>query len=318
LRISNRALIQLAEMICGAHGLGDGYRWPNFPYRSLPDLNEFFDFCNIEYRSEFTVRKSNAQDVLSHLNEESSDDPKLPSRSMISVIRELLDPVKFERKRLDRSAALSDVNEALAHDGLQVFLDRAGRCQVRSIEGDVKSAEAETRKRTWTVAERNRIETLNQFLDCASEDEVIEKLLAPMFTQLGFQRVSPSGHKDKALEFGKDLWMKYRLPTSHFIYFGVQVKKGKLDAAGRTRNENISEILTQVRMMFDHPVWDPETNKKNQLDHVFIICGGEITKQAKEFLAQTLDREGRRHVLFVDRAEILDLVIGTNLRLPEV
>jgi glycerol dehydrogenase-like iron-containing ADH family enzyme len=71
-------------------------------------------------------------------------------------------------------------------------------------------------------------------------------------------------------------------------------------------------------MMFGHPVWDPETNKKSQLDHVFIICGGEITKQAKEFLAQALDREGRRHVLFVDRAEILDLAVGTNLRLPEV
>lgn len=120
------------------------------------------------------------------------------------------------------------------------------------------------------------------------------------------------------LEYGKDLWMKFRLPTSHLIYFGAQVKKGRLDAAGRTRNGNISEMLAQVRMMFDHPVWDPETNKKNQLDHVFVICGGEITKQAKELLAETLDREGRRHVLFFDRSEIVELVVGTNLRLPEV
>lgn len=308
----------MAEMICGAHGLGDGYQWPNFPYRSLPAIIEFFDFCDIEYRSELTVRKSYVRDVLEHLNEEVSEDPKLPSSSLLHVILELLDPIKFERMGLDRSAALSDVNHALAHDGLQVFLNRAGRCQMRSIDGAVESAELATRKRAWTAAERDRIETVTRFLDCASEDEVIEQLLVPMFTQLGFQRVSPSGHKDRALEFGKDIWMKYRLPTSHLLYFGVQVKKGKLDAAGRTRNENISEILNQVRMMFEHPVWDPETNKKNQLDHVFIVCGGEITKQAKEFLAQVLDREGRRHVLFVDRAEILDLVVGTNVKLPEV
>jgi len=284
----------------------------------MPDLNEFFDECDIDYRSESNIRKTFTLDALSHLNEETSADPKLPPRSLVRVIRELLDAPQYERRRLDRSAALSDLNDILIHDGLQVFLDDLGRCQVRSIEGEVASLEPEKRRRTWTEAERRRIEILNRFLDRASEDEIIEKLLVPMFVQLGFQRVSASGHKDKALEFGKDLWMKYRLPTSHSIYFGAQVKKGKLDAAGRTQNDNIAEVLAQVRMMFEHPVWDPETNKKKQLDHVFIICGGEITKQARELLAQTLDREGRRHVLFVDRGHILELVASTNLRLPEV
>jgi hypothetical protein len=316
--ISNKTLRKLAEMICGAHGTGDAYRWPNFPYRSLPDLIEFFDDCDVEQRSESSTRKTFAFDILAQLNEEMCDDPKLPSRSVVHVIRELLDAPRFERARLDRSAALSDMNGILACEGLQVFLDSFGRCQMRSIEGAVESAETAKRKRTWTAAERRRIELLNQFLDCGSEDQIIEKLLVPMFIQLGFQRVSPSGHKDKALEFGKDLWMKYRLPTSHLIYFGAQVKKGKLDAAGRTRNENISEILAQVRMMFDNPIWDPETNRKNQLDHVFIICGGEITKQAKELLAEALDRESRRHVLFFDRSDILDLVVGTNLKIPEM
>lgn len=38
-----------------------------------------------------------------------------------------------------------------------------------------------------------------------------------------------AGHKDKTLEYGKDLWMKFTLPTQHVLYFGIQAKKGKLE-----------------------------------------------------------------------------------------
>jgi hypothetical protein len=49
---------------------------------------------------------------------------------------------------------------------------------------------------------------LTDFLDSASEDEFTERLLVPLFQRLGFYRVSAAGHKEKTLEFGKDLWMK--------------------------------------------------------------------------------------------------------------
>jgi hypothetical protein len=68
------------------------------------------------------------------------------------------------------------------------------------------------------------------YLDRVSEDDFTEKVLVPLLQSCGFQRITVAGHKDKGLEFGKDLWMKYRLPTTHFIYFGIQVKKGKLDS----------------------------------------------------------------------------------------
>ena len=32
-----------------------------------------------------------------------------------------------------------------------------------------------------------------------------EKLLVPLFQRLGFHPVTPAGHKEKTLEFGKDL-----------------------------------------------------------------------------------------------------------------
>jgi hypothetical protein len=66
--------------------------------------------------------------------------------------------------------------------------------------------------------------------------------------------VTAAGHKDKALEYGKDIWMKYTLPTQHILYFGILAKKAKLDAAGLSRgdNENVAEVLNQVTMMLGH------------------------------------------------------------------
>ena len=65
------------------------------------------------------------------------------------------------------------------------------------------------------------------YLKDASEDALIEEVLLPLFRQLGFHRVTAAGHTDKALKYGKDVWMKFTLPTQHVLYFGIQAKRGK-------------------------------------------------------------------------------------------
>jgi hypothetical protein len=152
-----------------------------------------------------------------------------------------------------------------------------------------------------------------------SEDELIEEVLLPLFRQLGFHRVTAVGHKDKALEYGKDVWMKYTLPTLHVLYFGIQAKKGKLDSAGMSKSgsSNIGEILNQVTMMLGHEIFDPEVNRRALVDHAFIVAGGEITKQAKNWLGGKLDATKRSQVMFMDRDDILNLFIVTNLPLPK-
>ncbi|MFH4384908.1 hypothetical protein WAJ74_19225, partial [Acinetobacter baumannii] len=140
-------------------------------------------------------------------------------------------------------------------------------------------------------------------------DELIEKILLPLFRILGFQRITVAGHKDKALEYGKDIWMKFTLPTQHIIYFGIQVKKGKLDSSGMTKagNHNIAEIYNQTTMMLGHEIFDPETNKRVLVDHAYIIAGGEITKAARNWLGNKLDANKRSQIIFMDREDILNL-----------
>ncbi|MEH9375823.1 MULTISPECIES: hypothetical protein [Klebsiella] len=147
---------------------------------------------------------------------------------------------------------------------------------------------------------------------------MIEEVLLPLFRQLGFHRITAAGHKDKALEYGKDIWMKFILPTQHVLYFGIQAKKGKLDASGvsKSTNSNVAEIHNQVLMMLGHEIFDPETNRKVLVDHAFIVAGGEITKQARNWLGGKLDASKRSQIMFMDREDILNLYIVSNLPLP--
>ncbi|MDX1887843.1 hypothetical protein [Mycolicibacterium sp. 120270] len=163
-----------------------------------------------------------------------------------------------------------------------------------------------------------RRQLLEAFLDTCSEDELIEEVLLPLFRQLGFHRITAAGHKDKALEYGKDVWMRYTLPTQHLLYFGIQAKKDKLDASGVTKagNANMAEIYNQALMMLAHEIFDPETNRRALVDHAFIVAGGEITKAARNWLGNALDATKRSQIIFMDRTDILNLYVVTSVPLP--
>ena len=112
--------------------------------------------------------------------------------------------------------------------------------------------------------------------------------------------------------------MRYTLPTQHRLYFGIQAKKGKLDASGvtKTGNTSIAEIHNQVLMMLAHEIFDPEHNKRVLVDHAFIVADGEITKADRNWIGNALDASKRSQIMFIDRDDILNLYVVTNLALP--
>jgi hypothetical protein len=163
------------------------------------------------------------------------------------------------------------------------------------------------------IAQREKV---TEFMKAASEDELTEKLIVPLFRRLGFYRVSATGHKEKTLEFGKDLWMKFQLPTGHWLYFCAQIKREKIDSSGVGGSNNVSNVLSQAKMALEHPIFDPDTNRKVLLDHMFIISGAEITKAAKTWLIEHLDAAQRRQIIFMDREEFLNHAARILVDLP--
>jgi hypothetical protein len=64
-----------------------------------------------------------------------------------------------------------------------------------------------------------------------------------------------------------------------------------------------------------HPAM--ENGKRVLVDHAFIVAGGEITKQARAWLGNKRDASKRSQILFMDRDDILNLYVVTNLPLSE-
>jgi hypothetical protein len=312
MKLSDYTLELLAKMV-----VGDAR---HFPYRSSSYITKFFARCGLSPVHDGSTRAWWAQERLTELNLGAAQSADLPSDDLCRVISELFDPDDFDRHNekqshagvtspdafVDREEALIDFNYAFKRYGVVAYFDSSGRCYLRSTGTGVSTATFSQQTRPLSQQEIEQRQKLAKFLDGASEDDIIERVLVPLFQRLGFRRVSPTGHKDKSLEFGKDLWMKYQLPTSHYLYFCAQVKKDKIDSNSASGGKNVSNILSQARMACDHPIFDPESNRKVLLDHLFIISAAEITKAARTWLVEQLDANQRRHIIFMDRDEFLD------------
>jgi hypothetical protein len=312
MKLSQRTLERLSQMV-----IGDS---KYFPYRSSSKITKFFKRCDLPFVHDGSTRATWMEARLTELNLGLGQSTDLPPDDLCRVITELFDPDDFDdhnESRADASGtvsieecasvedALKSFNRLVAREGLVAYLDTSGRCHLRSSGTGVSTASFSHTTRPPSPEEIKQRQHLSAFLDAVSEDEFIEKVLVPLFQRLGFRRVSPTGHKDKSLEFGKDLWMKYQLPTSHWIYFCAQVKKDKIDSNNASGQKNVSNVLAQARMAIDHPVFDPEMGRKVLLDHLFLISAGEITKAARTWLVEQLDVSQRRHIIFMDREEFL-------------
>jgi hypothetical protein len=311
-----RTLMQLADMICG--NAKDGKPTP-FRYRSSSYLTEFFHDCDTDYAHDGSTRNWWVAETIKKILAEPHLDANTPPTAFSNVIKILMDPSDAIDEGPDRPAALAALNVALSREGFEAFCAPDKQCYLRHIATNTIAAATPNPHRPFSAAELKRREQLAAYLDKSSEDDLINEVLLPLFRQLGFHRVTSVGHKDKALEYGKDVWMKFTLPTQHVLYFGLQAKKDKVDASGVTKpgNANVAELHNQLNMMLGHEIFDPEIGKRVLVDHAFIAAGGEITKAARNWLGSKLDATKRSQILFMDREDILNLYIVTNLPLPD-
>lgn len=148
------------------------------------------------------------------------------------VLRVLLQKADALEDDPDRAIAMEALNKPLSREGFEAFYGEDGLLHIRHIGTQTLSVSSSPHK-PFTPDEVRKRGLLEVYLDECSEDDLIENILLPLFRQLGFQRVSATGHKDKALEYGKDIWMKFSLPTQHILYFGLQVKKGEARLCGK-------------------------------------------------------------------------------------
>ena len=322
MKFKRRNLEDLGSIIVGNEGRDDPENEDEakyFPYRSSTYITEFFQELDTEYTHDGSTRHRWVADVLEEMLAEPHDGPTHPPEIFCRLVDQLMSPADRLNEGENRPRALAQLNTILAKEGFEAFYGEDNHCYLRHVGTNTVTVLAANPHRPFSKAEQERRRRLAAYLDQCSEDDLIENVLLPLFRQLGYHRITAAGHKDKALEYGKDIWMRYTLPTQHILYFGIQAKKGKLDAAGMTKtgNANMAEIHHQALMMLAHEIFDPETNRRVLVDHAFIVAGGEITKAARNWLGNALDAAKRSQILFMDRDDILNLYVVTNLPLPD-
>jgi hypothetical protein len=315
MEFKQRTLMALADMICGNFKTEESF----FVYRSSSYLTRFFQDCDTDYVHDGSTRNYWVAETLKKILTEPQPSSHAPSEAFSRVIRTLMDPADAIHEGADRPRALALLNVALAREGFEGFYAEDKQCHLRHIATKTIVPIGTNPHRPFSAAELKKREQLLSYLNVASEDQLIEEVLLPLFRQLGFHRVTAAGHVDKALEYGKDVWMRFTLPTQHVLYFGIQAKKGKIDSSGVTKNgnANVAEIHNQVTMMLGHEIFDPEIGKRVLIDHAFIVAGGEITKAARNWLGNKLDASKRSQLLFMDKDDILNLYVVSNTPLPK-
>ena len=315
MKFRKRTLDELADMICGNFP----QETSRFKYRSSSYLTQFFADCDLDFVHDGSTRGRWVAEKLEQLLAEPSSGLTVPPDGFARVIKILMDPGDFQNEGPDRAEALGQLNTSLSREGYEAFYGTDKQCYLKHIATNAITTPSPNPHRPFSPVEVTKRAQLASYLDKASEDQLIGEVLLPLLRQLGFHRVTAVGHKDKALEYGKDIWMKFMIPTQHALYFGIQAKRDKIDAAGASRSgtANVAEILNQVTMMLAHEIFDPETNKRALVDHAFIIAGGEITKAARNWLGNALDATKRSQIIFMDRDDILNLYVVTNLPLPD-
>lgn len=289
-----------------------------FTYRSSSYITEFFQECDLDFVHDGSTRWAWTVERLEELLQEPQTKAYALPERFVQVLKTLMLKEDASDQDPERKKALNEINKPLIREGYEAFYDDENLLYIRH-NGTKTVSITNNPHRPFTPQEVMRRCLLTDYLEACSEDELIEGVLLPLFRQLGFHRVSATGHKDKSLEYGKDIWMRYTLPTQHVLYFGIQAKKGKLDASGvsKASNVNVSEIHNQVLMMLGHEIFDPEISRKVLVDHAFIVAGGEITKQARNWLGGKLDASKRSQIMFMDREDILNLYAVSNIPLPK-
>ncbi len=310
MKFKSRNLRALAECVIGDNDC--------FQYRSSSYITQFFEECDLDFVHDGSTRWAWTVKRLEELLQEPQPTANALPERFVHVLRTLMLKEDAADDDPDRSKALEELNKPLGREGFEAFYGDDRLLYIRHI-GTKTISIANNPHRPFTPQEVKRRDQLIAYLDKCSEDELIEEVLLPLFRQLGFHRITAAGHKDKALEYGKDVWMRYILPTQHVLYFGIQAKKGKLDSAGvsKSLNANVAEIYNQVLMMLGHEIFDPETSRRVLVDHAFIVAGGEITKQARNWLGGKLDASKRSQIMFMDREDILNLYTVSSIPLPQ-
>lgn len=142
MRLSPIVVLRLALMVCGDEAYNG-----IFPYRTSSYITQFFHGIDLDYSHDGSTRKWWVQSVLEQLNYDTIS--ASPSKEMISVITQLLNPIEFASSTnpTNYKKALEMMNVLLRSQDLTVQADESsGKVFLKGMKGDFISTAVDGKK----------------------------------------------------------------------------------------------------------------------------------------------------------------------------
>ena len=131
--LDDNTLESIAELICGADGMGDSYQAPG-PYRSMGKILDFFDRAKVRPQGEHGTRKWFVKESLQAIN---------GTDALECVIQRLASPHEYRNDLETHRDVLAYLNRNLQLDGLEIRLSGIDP-YLRRIAPSVPNAESKT------------------------------------------------------------------------------------------------------------------------------------------------------------------------------
>lgn len=177
MQFKRRTLMQIADMICGNFPHDTTF----FVYRSSKYLTEFFSDIETDYEHDGSTRQDWVANTLKELlAEPHAGAGKVPPIFALAI-KQLMDPADAINEDRRRIGALAMLNKALAREGFEAYYAPDAQCYLRHISTNTTTTPDHDPHRPFSSAEIERRNQLRAYLDNASEDEMIEQVLLPLF-----------------------------------------------------------------------------------------------------------------------------------------
>jgi hypothetical protein len=147
-------------------------------------------------------------------------------------------------------------------------------------------------------------------IESLDEDGYLDRVLVPVLTRCGFERVQRVRFHGMA-EFGRDIMpFRQKTPLGTYEYSALQAKAVRIH--GRSRQSgNVAELISQAMAAFSVRFIDDLDNECKRIDRFVVACNHEITPDARRIIEGAL--EGNRRLVFLDLSRTVELVCQHNL-----
>lgn len=149
-------------------------------------------------------------------------------------------------------------------------------------------------------------EEIVAYLNSLSEDEMIEKVILPLYKKRfanSFRRIEFSG-KDKREDEGIDItFYEMSRETSAKEYCGVQVKQGAINN-GKGAN-GVAALSVQADQAFNKKISDTDDKKTYKIHAYTILTTGVIQAKAR---AAIVDRFEHKPIRFIDGEKLCEWI----------